>query len=63
MKSTLEKFRQLFVKQVKRADITCRDFAYELKNYFTEWVRGLEISTFDELCDFIYRPNKMKGTS
>lgn len=52
-KLTPEKFRQLFTRHIKKPDITWRDFAYELKNYFGEWIRGLEVTTFGELCDLM----------
>jgi len=52
-KLTPEKFRQLFFRHTKGTDATWYDFAYEVRNYFEQWIGGLKIETFENLCDLI----------
>ncbi|GBM59488.1 hypothetical protein AVEN_240584-1 [Araneus ventricosus] len=42
----------MFIKHSKNADGTWKDSMYELRTYFQEWIKGLEVETF-ELCDLI----------
>ncbi|GBO37425.1 hypothetical protein AVEN_199235-1 [Araneus ventricosus] len=44
-----EKFRQKFVKHQRRIESNWTDFAYELENYFREWITGLGVHTFEQL--------------
>ncbi|GBM19391.1 hypothetical protein AVEN_196018-1 [Araneus ventricosus] len=52
-KFSAEKFRQKFNNHTKSADSNWTDFLYELRNYFEEWLKGLEVKTFVELSDLI----------
>ncbi|GBM97951.1 hypothetical protein AVEN_42498-1 [Araneus ventricosus] len=52
-KLSAERFRQMFTKHTKHVDGTWKDFLYELKTYFHEWIKGLEITTFEQLCDLM----------
>ncbi|GFS54398.1 uncharacterized protein TNCV_4808911 [Trichonephila clavipes] len=52
-KLTSEKFRQLFVTHQKAPERTWIDFYYELNTYFSGWIDGLKIDTFDKLSDLI----------
>jgi len=52
-KLTPEKFRQLFFRHTKGTDATWYDFAYEVRNYFEQWIDGLKIETFEDLCDLM----------
>ncbi|GBL73340.1 hypothetical protein AVEN_159369-1 [Araneus ventricosus] len=52
-KFSAEKFRQKFNNHTKSADSNWTDFLYELRNYFAEWLKGLEVKTFAELSDLI----------
>lgn len=44
-----EEFRKKFVQHQRVPDKSWRTFAYELTNYFEEWIDGLGISTFEDL--------------
>ncbi|KFM69716.1 Retrovirus-related Pol polyprotein from transposon 17.6, partial [Stegodyphus mimosarum] len=48
-----EKFRIKFSQTQKNAQTTWRDFAFELRNYFEEWISGLEINDFELLKDLM----------
>ncbi|GBN48968.1 hypothetical protein AVEN_107652-1 [Araneus ventricosus] len=48
-----EMFRQMFIKHSKNADGTWKDFVYDLRTYFQEWIKGLDVENFDQLCDLI----------
>lgn len=48
-----ENFRLLFVRHQKGTEATWRDFYYEMRNYFEEWLSSLEINTFEELKDLM----------
>ncbi|GFX85685.1 uncharacterized protein TNCV_2470871 [Trichonephila clavipes] len=52
-KLTPEKFRQLFVTHQKAPERTWIDFYQELNTYFSGWVDGLKIDTFNKLSDLI----------
>ncbi|GBM32421.1 hypothetical protein AVEN_239810-1 [Araneus ventricosus] len=52
-KFSAEKFRQKFNHHTKSAVSNWTDFLYELRNYFEEWLKGLEVKTFAELSDLI----------
>ncbi|GBM57634.1 Gypsy retrotransposon integrase-like protein 1 [Araneus ventricosus] len=52
-KLTPERFRQLFVNHNKAPENTWTDFVYEVKNYFHEWIRGVNVKTFEELSNLI----------
>ncbi|MDW0176561.1 MAG: RNase H-like domain-containing protein, partial [Nitrososphaeraceae archaeon] len=52
-KLTPEKFRLLFVRHQKNPDQTWLDFIYELRNYFEEWIKGMEVTSFDTLVDLM----------
>ncbi|GBM14212.1 hypothetical protein AVEN_167299-1 [Araneus ventricosus] len=58
-KLSAEMFRQMFTKHSKNADGTWKDFVYELRTYFQEWIKGLEVENFEQLCDLIIT-NEMK---
>jgi hypothetical protein len=47
-----EKFHQKFI-QHQNSNSTWSDFAFELQNYFDEWVAGLEIKDFQGLKDLM----------
>ncbi|GFU81435.1 retrovirus-related Pol polyprotein from transposon opus [Trichonephila clavipes] len=44
-----EAFRVKFKRHCKSAENICRDFGFELANYFNEWISGLKIYDFDKL--------------
>ncbi|XP_035212028.1 uncharacterized protein LOC118186112 [Stegodyphus dumicola] len=44
-----EKFRIKFVQSQKHPQTTWRDFAFELRNYFEEWIADLEVTDFELL--------------
>ncbi|XP_035226542.1 uncharacterized protein LOC118198869 [Stegodyphus dumicola] len=48
-----EKFRIKFVQSQKHPQTTWRDFAFELRNYFEEWIAGLEVTGFELLKDLM----------
>ncbi|GBM29989.1 hypothetical protein AVEN_127143-1, partial [Araneus ventricosus] len=50
---TADRFRQLFVQHRKSAEITWKDYTFELKSYFEGWTTELNISTFEELKELI----------
>ncbi|GBO04160.1 hypothetical protein AVEN_184328-1 [Araneus ventricosus] len=52
-KLSAEMFRQMFTKHSKNADGTWKDFVYELRTYFQEWIKGLEVENFEQLRDLI----------
>ncbi|GBM32223.1 hypothetical protein AVEN_131612-1 [Araneus ventricosus] len=52
-KLTPERFRQLFTNQNKAPENTWTDFVYEIKNYFHEWIRGVNVRTFEELSNLM----------
>ncbi|GBN29375.1 hypothetical protein AVEN_78152-1 [Araneus ventricosus] len=52
-KLSAEMFSQMFVKHSKNTDGTWKDFVYELRTYFQESIKGLEVDTFEQLCDLI----------
>ncbi|GBM18285.1 hypothetical protein AVEN_147412-1 [Araneus ventricosus] len=43
----------MFTKHSKNADGAWKDFVHELKIYLQEWIKGLEVETFELLCDLI----------
>lgn len=52
-KLTAEQFRQKFVNHARTYRNTWKDYCFELRNYFEEWIKGLEVSTFDDLKSLI----------
>ncbi|CAL1262712.1 unnamed protein product [Larinioides sclopetarius] len=44
---------QKFNNHTKSAESNWTDFLYELRNYFEEWLKGLEVKTFSDLSDLI----------
>ncbi|GBM69899.1 hypothetical protein AVEN_167407-1 [Araneus ventricosus] len=50
---TADRFRQLFVQHRKSAEITWKDYTFELKSNFEGWTTELNISTFEELKELI----------
>ncbi|GBM16788.1 hypothetical protein AVEN_9378-1 [Araneus ventricosus] len=50
-KLSAEMLRQMFTKHSKNADRTWKDFVYELRTYFQEWIKGFEVENFEQLCD------------
>ncbi|GBN14074.1 hypothetical protein AVEN_112822-1 [Araneus ventricosus] len=52
-KLSTEMFWQMFTKHSKNADGSWKDFMYELRTYFQEWIKGLEVENFEQLCDLI----------
>ncbi|GBM57954.1 Retrovirus-related Pol polyprotein from transposon 17.6 [Araneus ventricosus] len=62
-KLTPERFRQLFVNHNKAPENTWTDFVYEVKNYFHEWIRGVNVKTFEELSNLIITEQIKKKVS
>ncbi|GBN05866.1 hypothetical protein AVEN_121120-1 [Araneus ventricosus] len=52
-KLTTEKFRQTFFMHNKNLGSTWKNFAYELRSFFNEWVNGVEADSFEKLSDLI----------
>ncbi|GBN60763.1 hypothetical protein AVEN_95811-1, partial [Araneus ventricosus] len=52
-KLTLKKFRQKFFMHNKNLGSTWKNFAYELKGFFNEWVNGVKSDSFEKLSDLI----------
>ncbi|GBM02988.1 hypothetical protein AVEN_14504-1 [Araneus ventricosus] len=52
-KLSAEMFRQMFTKHSKNSDGTWKDFVYELRTYFQEWIKGLKVENFEQMCDLI----------
>ena len=48
-----EKFKIMFYQLYKSADERWEDFRYKLDTYFSEWVGGLNIDSFDKLKELI----------
>ncbi|UYV72285.1 K02A2.6-like, partial [Cordylochernes scorpioides] len=46
-----EQFRQKFEKHEKSQKRSWRDFAFELRGYFNEWIEGMNVENFDALKD------------
>ncbi|UYV75158.1 hypothetical protein LAZ67_12002698 [Cordylochernes scorpioides] len=46
-----EQFRQKFEKHDKSQEGSWRDFAFELRGYFNEWIEGMNVEDFDALKD------------
>ncbi|XP_035229745.1 uncharacterized protein LOC118201708 [Stegodyphus dumicola] len=45
---TADRFRQMFSQHRNSAEITWKDFAFELKSYFEGWIKELNISSFEQ---------------
>ncbi|GBM25418.1 hypothetical protein AVEN_245825-1 [Araneus ventricosus] len=52
-KLTPEKFRQKFFMHNKNLGSTWKNFAYELRSFFNEWVSGVKADSFEKLSDLI----------
>ncbi|GBM21953.1 hypothetical protein AVEN_187951-1 [Araneus ventricosus] len=52
-KLTPEKFRQTIFMHNKNLGSTWKNFAYELRSFFNEWVNGVEADSFEKLSDLI----------
>ncbi|GBM43838.1 hypothetical protein AVEN_166234-1 [Araneus ventricosus] len=52
-KLTPEKFRQKFFMHNKNLGSTWKNFAYELRSFFNEWVNGVKADSFEKLSDLI----------
>ncbi|GBM07784.1 hypothetical protein AVEN_33080-1 [Araneus ventricosus] len=52
-KLTPEKFRQKFFMHNKNLGSTWKNFAYELRCFFNEWVNGVKADSFEKLSDLI----------
>ncbi|GBM34667.1 hypothetical protein AVEN_122061-1 [Araneus ventricosus] len=52
-KLTPEKFRQKFFMHNKNLGRTRKNFAYELRSFFNEWVNGVKADIFEKLSDLI----------
>ncbi|GBN18324.1 hypothetical protein AVEN_56671-1 [Araneus ventricosus] len=52
-KLTPEKFRQKFFMHNKNLGSTWKNFAYELRGFFNEWVNGVKADSFEKLSDLI----------
>ncbi|GBM70835.1 hypothetical protein AVEN_69121-1 [Araneus ventricosus] len=50
---TPEKFRQKFFMHNKNLGSTWKNFAYELRSIFNEWVNGVKADSFEKLSDLI----------
>ncbi|GBM16584.1 hypothetical protein AVEN_256366-1 [Araneus ventricosus] len=48
-----EKFRQKFFMHNKNLGSTWKNFAYELRSFFNEWVNGVKADSFEKLSDLI----------
>ncbi|GBO16085.1 hypothetical protein AVEN_15237-1 [Araneus ventricosus] len=48
-----EMFSQMFIKHSKNADGTWKGFMYQIRTYLQEWIKGLEVERFEQLCDLI----------
>ncbi|UYV62948.1 hypothetical protein LAZ67_2002587, partial [Cordylochernes scorpioides] len=46
-----EQFRQKFEKHDKSQEGTWRDFAFELRGFFNDWIEGMNVEDFDTLKD------------
>ncbi|UYV73949.1 hypothetical protein LAZ67_11001566 [Cordylochernes scorpioides] len=46
-----EQFRQKFEKHKRSQKGSWRDFAFELRGYFNEWIEGINVENFDSLKD------------
>ncbi|UYV81732.1 hypothetical protein LAZ67_20002148, partial [Cordylochernes scorpioides] len=46
-----EQFRQKFEKHERSQKGSWRDFAFELRGYFNEWIEGMKVENFDALKD------------
>ncbi|GBL83642.1 hypothetical protein AVEN_201946-1 [Araneus ventricosus] len=62
-KLTPERFRQLFVNHNKSPENTWTDFVYEVKNYFHEWIRKVNVKSFEELSNLIITEQIKKKVS
>ncbi|GBM55908.1 hypothetical protein AVEN_232819-1 [Araneus ventricosus] len=54
-KLTSDKFRQKFFMHNKNLGSTWKNFAYELRSFFNEWVNGVKADSFEKLSDQIKR--------
>ncbi|GBN95898.1 hypothetical protein AVEN_89293-1 [Araneus ventricosus] len=54
-KLTPEKFRQKFFMHNKNLGSTWKNFAYELRSFFNEWLNGVEADSFEKLSDLIIK--------
>ncbi|GBM57132.1 hypothetical protein AVEN_237373-1 [Araneus ventricosus] len=52
-KLTPEKFRQKFFMHNKNLGSTWKNFAYEVRSFFNEWVNGAKADSFEKLSDLI----------
>ncbi|GBL76293.1 hypothetical protein AVEN_204469-1 [Araneus ventricosus] len=52
-KLTPEKFRQKFFMHNKNLGSTWKNFAYEFKKFFNEWVNGVKADSFEKLSNLI----------
>ncbi|GBM33213.1 hypothetical protein AVEN_28206-1 [Araneus ventricosus] len=52
-KLTPEKFRQKSFMHNKNLGSTWKNFAYELRSFFNEWVNGVKADSFEKLSDLI----------
>ncbi|GBN61135.1 hypothetical protein AVEN_213053-1 [Araneus ventricosus] len=52
-KLTPEKFRQKFFMHNKNLGSTWKNFAYEFRSFFNEWVNGVKADSFEKLSDLI----------
>ncbi|UYV75307.1 hypothetical protein LAZ67_12003426 [Cordylochernes scorpioides] len=54
-----EQFRQKFEKHERSQKGSWRDFAFELRGYFNEWIEGMNVENFDALKDLSFT-NQLK---
>ncbi|XP_035214507.1 uncharacterized protein LOC118188226 [Stegodyphus dumicola] len=59
---TADRFRQMFCQHRKSAEITWKDFAFELKSYFDGWIKELNMSSFEQLQNLIIADQIKKRT-
>lgn len=52
-KLNAEIFRLKFMQHLKLPLNTWKDYAFELRNSLNEWLSGVQVSTHDELKDFL----------
>nr|XP_042894742.1 uncharacterized protein LOC122268725 [Parasteatoda tepidariorum] len=48
-KLSAERFRQLFATHKKTPDCTWNDFYFELRSYFENWIKEVNVNTFEKL--------------
>lgn len=57
---SLAEFRQLYITHTKEQMDIFLNFGFQLRSYFNECVRGMDVATFDELIELLitYQTNQ-----